>query len=446
MSDPTPTRKSGRQRVPNKKYTVDAFQGLEHILGSDSEQDNTLLQKSNERSAKDDQDGHADFPGDGSVAEVVPDDDDDEDMSAPERSEGSAIPTPNESDAHLSGSESVALHSRAQPVSKRASIALTEDSHSRGMNEHSVKFARTNDYMFVPHIMGSDPNDQESLYKTREKWALKVALPAKRSVIQSQGDMAYPFNHTPAQRKMEATVGWDWYYDQGGKASFQAQQELEAVDGERGRDYIHESTKVHNHVLMGPYSKQCIIPLSLMQFLSIDEAWKRASITNASAPNGSSPKEHGKRQDGWVLNAGTSVRCLEWAPNQLKETQYLAISTLPSKNFEGKKTQAFAPAYTASPPNLSSIQIWAFALTDESGESLYSSPQLRMVICTEWGHCKQFKWCPVPRAIRNGEPEDRVHLGLLAGVWSDGFVRVLDLYLDGEQGSTTRYGTLNYHA
>lgn len=69
-------------------------------------------------------------------------------------------------------------------------------------------------------------------------------------------------------------------------------------------------------------------------------------------------------------------------------------------------------------------------------------PELRLVICTEWGDVKQLKWCPMPRIFRDEDSRGKVSLGLLAGIWTDGHVRILDVQFDKYGKSMTTCGKL----
>ena len=441
MNAVTPTRKSGRQRVPNKKYSVDAFEGLE-IPDSDTERD-AELQKSERRAARDDTEGDDDFSDDGSVVVESPPGDDDE-MSARESSNETPIITPEESDDGTIDSEEVAEPDHPKRRKKKPLNILGQNLRSRGMNEDSLRIARSNDWQFIEHICGSSKADQELFQqKIRDRWGSITALPTKQMNQHGVGGMDYAPKYTAEHREMEATVGWDWYYDEGGKATFQAKQILESLRADLGTlKYVPRPAKGSHSVLMGPYRKQKLFTVPLFQCLNVDEAWTTARMAHAADPDGSEEANAQKRQDGWVLNVGTAVQCLEWAPNH-KNAQYLAISTLPSKEPRLEHLASSAPAYTASGPTPSCVQIWALGTSSESETIATLPPELRMVICTEWGHAKQLKWCPMPRDPREGDPDIRTYVGLLAGVWSDGYVRVLDVYLDAQEDSKTRYGKLN---
>ena len=441
MDAVTPLRKSGRQRVPNKKYSVDAFEGLD-IPDSDTERDAEQLQKSERRAARDDTEGHDDFSDDDPVV-VESSLEDDDITSARESSNETPIITPEETDDEAADSDDIAEPSRSKTRKKKNPSYLGQDVRSRGMDENSLRIARSNDWLFIEYICGSNKADQELFQQQiRNRWGSITALPTRQMDRHGGGGMDYPPKYTTEQREMEATVGWDWYYDEGGKATFQAKQVLETLRADLGTlKYVPRPAKGSHSVLMGPYRKQKVFTIPLFQCLNVDEAWNTARMAHAADVDGHEQANAKKRQDGWVLNVGTAVQCLEWAPNH-KNTQYLAISTLPSKEPRNEQPASTAPAYTASGPAPSCVQIWALRSSQESGAVATLPTELRMVICTEWGHATQLKWCPMPRDPRENDPDVRTYVGLLAGVWSDGYVRILDIYLDAQEDSKTRYGKL----
>ena len=436
MSYSTPSRKSGRQRAPNKKYTVDAFEGLD-VIDSNSEHDLELLQASEARAAKDDRDGHDDFAEDDQVIpEPVPEEDDE--VSAVEESDGSDVATPFE-DIEEGMTESLGGGKSSQKKQQRVQL---EDVRSRGMPDFLIRASRFDDDLFLEHIIGSDENEKAYFRQNRNKWINNISLPTRHPNDQGQGGMAYPFNYPADLRNTEATVGWDWYFSEGGKTAFQKKQALQPLTSTAGAEYITRPADTNKSLLLGPYGKQQLFTLSFMQSLSLKQSWKLARTNNSTQPNAGDPRTPIKRQDGWILNVGTGVQCLEWAPTHHGAIQYLAISTVLLKEFGNDPQAESAPAYTASLPTPSSIQIWTFTRSAAPDNTVHLNPELHTVLCTEWGLARQLKWCPMPRDARTDGSEIRIHLGLLAGVWGDGYVRVLDVFLDPERGSSTTYGML----
>ena len=422
MAQTSALRKSGRQRVPNKKYTVDAFEGLD-ILNSDSEADLEVLQQL-EDSKNDD-----DFP------EIHVEGNDDEESFANEDSDGSAILTPEEEyeDAHSYASsdpEETDLRGTSKGNNRKLRRRTSNqfaDVHSRGMLENPMR--ADYDRSRVKMFSGSDVEDMLHVIRSRDQWAAEPTLPRR-------ANMRHQVSHTDEKRQMEATVGWDWYYDQGGRESFAEKQRLRTLSMEEGVAYMPEPTHGSHSFLMGPYGRQKVFTLALSQTKGLEEAWNTAS--GSSEQNSEEFRSSKTRRLGWMLNAGARVRSLDWAPNHHGDKQYLALAVTKSSTSNDTITPIGAPAFTPSCPAPSSVQIWAF---DSSNNSMNSTgpPELQQVLCTDWGEITQLKWCPVPRAKRNDDAIGNISIGLLAGIWSDGCARVLDVQLEKGQGVNTSF-------
>ncbi len=422
MAQNTPVRKSGRQRVPNKKYTIDAFEGLD-IFNSDSERDFEVLQQLQDSKYDDD------FPEDHL------DGNEDEESLADGVSDGSAILTPEEEyeDAHSYASsdpeerdlrDSFKGHKR-----KPVDYAFGQDAnvHSRGMPENLMR--ADHERSRVRLFSGPGIEDMIHIIKSRDQWAADPTLPCRNS-------MCYQVSHTDEKRQMEATVGWDWYYNKGGRTFFAEKQKLRTLSLEEGVIYLHGPTHSSLSFLMGPYGKQKVFTLDSSQSLGLEEAWHTRS--ESSKENPERLRDRQQRRLGWMLNVGTRVRCLDWAPNHHGTTQYLALAVAKASSSTPAATPIEAPAFTLSCPTPSSIQIWAL---DTSDNSMHCprSPELQQVLCTEWGEVNQLKWCPVPRAKRNEDALGKIPIGLLAGIWGDGCARVLDIQFEKGQGANTSY-------
>lgn len=412
-------RKSGRQRIPNKKYTVDTLGDLD-IFNSESEVDLEVLQQLQD--SKDDDD----FPEDHL------DENEDEESLANDVSDGSAILTPEEEyeDAHSYASsipEEPDLRGISKGHKRRPrdhTLIQDADVHSRGMPEKPVR--PDNERSRFKLFSGPSAEDILHIVRSRDQWAADPILPRREN-------MYHQVSHTDEQRQMEATVGWDWYYDEGGRESFAEKQDVQTLSLEEGIAYMPQTTPNNHSFLMGPYGRQKVFTLALSQTLDLEEAWNIASGSSEKNPGSSK-----RRRLGWMLNVGTRVRCLDWAPNHCGDTQYLALAAAKASNTTQAATPFEAPAFTPSCPAPSSIQIWAF---DSSKDSLgpIKPPELRQVLCTEWGEIIQLKWCPVPRASRIEDALGKISIGLLAGVWGDGCARVFDVHLEKGQGADTRY-------
>lgn len=418
MADTTSVRKSGRQRVLSKKYTVDAFEGLD-ILDSDSEENATVWPQLQDTKGDDNYSGEIPSEGEGeTLAEKV--------------SDGSVILTPLEDyeDAHSCASSNPEMIANTSKTAKRK--VKDRESHrepnfySRGMPENPMKADSSR--ISTNILSGSGVEDIRHIVKSRDQWAADPILPRRSKMCPS-------FTYTEEKRHIEATVGWDWYYDHGGRQFFAERQKIRLLSRDEGIKYTRTLTQSSNRFLMGPYKRQTVFDLLTSQSLDLDQAWNAAATTvtdQQSHPNGTYTKK--RRRLGWMLNVGARVRCLDWAPNHDGETQFLALATAQPSNSTPKPPPMEAPAYTPSPSSPSSIQIWALPInaTLDIANSVepIQPPELCLLICTEWGHVSQLKWCPVPRDGRGNHADGKVFIGLLAGIWQDGLARVLDVYLE----------------
>lgn len=422
MAQNNSVRKSGRQRVPNKKYTVDAFEGLD-ILNSDSEEDLEVLQQLQD--SKNDHD----------FLEDHVDGNEEEESLADEVSDGSAILTPEEEyeDAQSYASSDPEEHDLRSTTKdhkrKPRGYSSNQDAnvHSRGMLENPTR--TDHDRSRVMLFSGSDVEDILHVVNSRDQWAADPTLPCR-------GNMCHSVSHTDEKRQMEATVGWDWYYDHGGRNLFAKKQKVPVLSSEEGVAYLPPTTSSSHSFLMGPYGRQKVFTLPLSQTLSLEEAWD--TDFESSEQSGEEFRNSKRRRLGWMLNVGTRVRCLDWAPNHYGDTQYLALAVAEASTSTRATTPIEAPAFTPSCSAPSSIQIWSFESSNNTMGPT-QPPELKQVLCTEWGEITQLRWCPVPRAQRDEDALGKISIGLLAGIWGDGCARVLDVQLEKGQGANTSY-------
>jgi transcription factor C subunit 6 len=129
---------------------------------------------------------------------------------------------------------------------------------------------------------------------------------------------------------------------------------------------------------------------------------------------------------------------MAWAPNQDGLSQYLAIAapiTEEQKNeLRTEESEPFS-AFQPSESFPSALQIWEFkaqeSKTGTKSLDMDHKPQLRQVICADWGDLRRLAWCAMPRERRKEDEEHtKMPIGLLATVWTDGSLRVLDIKTD----------------
>ena len=433
-------RRSTRQRVANKKYTVDAFAGLE-LEGVIS-----AIDSSESEAAKDTQpqsgDSEEDEDFDVAAAEALePAAEEDEESIVSNVSEGSSIATPQEDDSdveydELDGDE-VGTHTlsitdrRTARYRSRKPGPLT---HSRGVRELNRKEAKPQKTI---SLVGTDPDDAVPFLLARDKWVFGNILPSRKADKNGIGGMGYPPVHSAEKREEEATEGWDWYYEEGGREAFsegQTTQALNAADAQPYRSDVAERPSYR--ILLGPYGSQQMFELGHNQSLNVVQAEDEAA---------KKPTKSSDQKAGWLLNISTPITWLEWAPNHGGRAQYLAVSTADKTPLDSSLPSAFAPG-NASP---STIQIWEFtASMDKDGDGIMDPtepPKLVHTICTDWGSVKHFWWCQVPRRFRETESDDYRSIGLLAAVFGDGLTRVLDIRVYDLGPNSSPYGNISYH-
>lgn len=430
MAEPLNPRKSGRERRTSRKYTLEPLAPQTSKSEHESKraldnEDEFQIEQTEITSAEDESNANEAL----ATSRVAVPGENSEDESF--NSEGSrSSPDIGESHRHArtrygtKGNE----HDKKQRFHQN-------DEHYRGIIEQR-KHIHGRQSVLV-QMFGPHKEDWLSVLRSRDQWLASPTLPNRGFGIKRIGGMRHFFSHTEEMRSIEGGVGWDWYYSDGGREAFSNRQKTRTLTPIDGVPYLPKASKPACDILMGPYGKQKAFSLPYLEYLCLDEAWKVQESTVSEA----GPERSNEKREGWLLNVGTSVRCLAWAQNQT-QTQYLAISTITLKSPDPTK---LSPAFTPSGPLRSSIQVWAFTPRLECDFGFLDSkrrPQLQLVICTDWGGAKQLKWCPVPRISRDEESLGIISIGLLAGIWTDGYVRVLDIQMETSVGSTTNYGII----
>lgn len=426
MSDLLDPRKSGRQRRSNRKYSQT------QVLTSEHESKRTFDHEVEDYTRIDQTDSTAE---NGPIANEASD------------ASAAAFPDENSDDEAFSSEESGSspdIDESPRPARNRNGAKGNEynkkrkfhrnDEHYRGLVEQRTHIHGRESVLM--QMFGPHKEDWVSVLRSRDQWLASPTLPSRGSGVKTIGGMRHFFAHTEDMRSIEGGVGWDWYYSDGGRELFSERQKTRTLSPNEGVAYVPKASKPSSHMLMGPYGKQKVFSLPYLEYFCLGEAWKAPESTIFETEPAEVSNE---KREGWILNAGTSVRCLAWAQNQV-QTQYLAISTSTLKSPDPSKS---SPAFTPSDPLRSSIQLWAFAPRLESEFGFLDServPHLQLVICADWGNAKQLKWCPVPRVPRDEESLGIISIGLLAGIWTDGYVRVLDIQIEKRDGLITNYG------
>lgn len=441
------TRRSTRLSGARTRYTSDPFE----IAGVSDESDSREETASSRRKAK--QPVQADDSSDeeynvqnGQEEEEEGDDEDVEMLDGPDDDEEFVSDNEDEADSKPKRTG----FSRVKNPRRRledGTVAIADDeTHSRGTwnpGEHVGKLT----HMKV--TFGTDQRDLLSMAYTRDRWAKGVdsTFPTRSSLNEAQKFPDYTYGATfgvePEEVRKESTRGWDWYYadDVGGR--FRKRQRIEKIEEEEARSRYMAQQEKKQTVLIGPVDAQKKFRLGQNDSVNFGEAWKSREKKSGTAKNSTESKK--ALREGWLLNLGQKIQCMAWAPNQSGLTQYLGVVVPITKEQKERypdplKNQAGLP-FRSSAPYPCALQLWAFkAKRDDNFTKtldMSSKPRLRLALCTDWGDLRRIAWCPMPRAARDEDDEDPLrNLGLLAGVWGDGYVRVIDVKLSRNPNAT----------
>lgn len=423
-------RRSARRGTPRKRYTVDAFEGIPELQSTLSEDEEPSI-------SVEDADVERDFHGDpddpadeDQLVEVDVDDDDDDDhdddafeesSDAGERLLEEALSIAGNSDSTPKKRRKKATFDFAfTPTKSKAKKAdpNSPQTYTRGLLdvEHTKNARRT-------ALFGPSPNDFRPIHAARIHWAYDPTLPSRSANDHGLGDMHRSFFVDEAFWKQQLADAQQWWFEQGGQESAHKKQVTHAVEASRLAEFMPESQLKARQVLLGPHGRQQVYSLPFHSIVALTDAWepKARPLVDASSalPN---------YKKGFVLNLSARINCLDWAPGQDGQDQYLAVSVLPERESSHAPFEApQAPAFSPPAPHKSNVQIWKFARSQDGSIDMEVMPERILVLCIEWGDVKELKWCPTLYAASEQSPEK--YLGLLAGVCSDGYIRVLNLSL-----------------
>ncbi|PGH10444.1 hypothetical protein GX51_00203 [Blastomyces parvus] len=331
--------------------------------------------------------------------------------------------------------------------------------HSRGLYKPSAHGAKVT---YLKLTFGDSDEDLLPMIYNRTRWTKgrDATFPSRDTLRETLSmtidEIGAAFGVSGDMLRKEATSSWDWYYGENSSPRFSKRQRTASITAEEGKPYLPRARTKEHTVIIGPASSQKVYELAVGQSLDFGEPWSameskgkppgrpkkgdklthEAVKAQEAVPNGSASRSR-RNREGWILNLGNKVQCVSWAPNCTGSSQYLAVAVpiLDSQKQSLDGISQGAPAFTPSPPYPSAIQIWAFESTKEDGDirqlDMTVKPRLRQVICTDAGDIRLLSWCPMGRDERGGdETVESVNIGLLAGVWGDGSVKVLDVQLN----------------
>ena len=428
------TRRSTRKRVANKKYVHDVVEDIQELLGSGSGESLPAVS---------DDDGSAvdeDFNQDLAQHESVDDDglSSDECEKEPNGAEQLDRADLASADDLLEEDEDVIPTTPGSEAKRRRGQSAPQKSqhlHSRGLPSHKTSVSKGT---AITELGGTDPKDVNPLIVERAKWIFHETLPPRAQTVKATGGLDHPSMFTEDMRHAEAESFRNWYLDDGGQEKMSKAQHIITLDSETAKEYMPASLLQHR-VLLGPYGNQKQFMLNPGDTLSISEAWKEAEAQLDVVEE--STKQHSR--DGWLINLGDRITCLDWAPNHENDKQYIAIATTSNPPLDHPHCTAFEPVehYKAS------ITIWELISKKENNVRFMDmsvEPRMVQVLCTEWGAIRRLEWCPAAKPLSESTENGFKSIGLLAGIWSDGYLRVLDVKIDVTGNTQGTFGRITF--
>ena len=267
---------------------------------------------------------------------------------------------------------------------------------------------------------GASADIHKSVDDAKRKWVRNATLPSRFVDENGLGGMHKSFSIN--NEASTETVDSRWWTKGNGRDVIRDRQSLDVVDEDLAAVYMPEKRSGKASLILGPYNSTTHRELAPGQGVSLKDVWKRKTGEADPWVLMSNYKR------GFILNLGAKVQCLDWTPNQDGAYQYLAVSCLPQLQAPYAAFEALhAPAFNPRPSHTSSFQVWRFHIVSDGCMDVDVPPHLSAVFCIEWGATRVLKWCPIP--YHRDMESDIHHLGLLAGVWSDGILRILDISL-----------------
>lgn len=467
-------RRSGRLSGVRKTYTVDPLAGEESdsnsteetskmprnkgkkpVRGDEDDESDDEFQ-GNELEAEEEEEDEVDDAFDGEDALAENDEEEDE-MDEPVFSQAAAgaraADTEEKKGRRPRGRQKQTKLDQTRTVKNRQSdgtIALTGDeTHSRGTWNPLEHVGKS---IHLQVTFGLDERDLLAILYTRERWARGAdsTLPTRVSLDEAGTLQDYKYGSTfgvePEDLQRERTSGWDWYYDDGAGERFRKRQRLEQISETEARQIYLPAPKPGKHtVLMGPTDNQLEFNMGQYDALNFGDAWGEVKSRNNGQTETDGARSKKKKRQGWILNIGQRIQCTAWAPNQTGLDQYLAvvapISNEQKQNYLDPLKDSAGPAFRPSAPYPCALQLWAFK-ADKSGSTtktldMSTEPSLRLILGAEWGDLRRIAWCSIPREPREDDDKGGLKsVGLLAGVWGDGYVRVIDVKVNSDSNQT----------
>ncbi|KXG48948.1 uncharacterized protein PGRI_028180 [Penicillium griseofulvum] len=452
-------RRSGRFKGPRAVYVDDPFKAAGISDDEDSiKKESPAKGKKKRGQAEDSASDHEFVAGSGEEAEEEDLEDDPEEE--PEGEYGSEAGAYDPDEMEIDGIEITPRKARSgrsmshqhdTNLKKRrvdGTVAPSDDeTHIRGIIEPRDHLSKGTYYHLT---FGPDDRDLMPAVHFRMRWnkGIDAVFPSRFTLEETEKKPEYLYGRTfgvhPDDVLKESTRGWDWYYDRDTGERFRNRQRFETIEKSLAfQNYLPQQDTRKHGILLGPHDNQQLFQLGYHETFDFGKAWE-ASGSKPKESKAGSKAEIKRIRQGWILNIGQKAHCMGWAPNQDGLAQYLAVAapiTDDQKNQHRSEESEPISSFQPSEPFPSALQIWEFkgkaSETATMTLDMDSRPRLRQVLCADWGDLRRMAWCPFPRTGRvEDEEEEKEYIGLLATVWGDGSIRVLDIKIGRESQET----------
>lgn len=438
------SRRSTRRKQPLQKYQIDPFEGLDILDDGQDHGKQPISAPAPDYDSEEDDEFQIDANAVDEPAEDELSNADDMDVDEVDDSTATGDRVAQDDDATLVASDfevAKGQSGKRRPYEgkvRRDTRIQDPRFQPRGLIEPITRGSKEMQKLFM---FGPAPEDQAPAIQAHYKWGAEATLPTRKANSSGLGGFKHSYFVTDDQLKREAEDSWDWYELEGGKEAFQDLQEFSNLQESEAQAYMPPTSGEELGIVMGPYKKQRLFTVPVGSALDLNDPWKQPPPEHEPG-TASPPLDARTARNGWMLNLGQRIQCIEWIPNMPGKRQFLAVSTMPSPGVDVDPSAyppSSAPAFSPQLPSKSSIQIWEFAVGTEGTLDLAQAPKLRKVICTNWGDVRSLKWCPTPRKYDVSSDDLTLNLGMLCGLWGDGAVRVIDISIPVNPEAASEY-------
>ncbi|KAI8937336.1 hypothetical protein NX059_006542 [Plenodomus lindquistii] len=425
MSEEPPTRRQSRAKRPQSYRLDDEYSFLDEdnsapsgsqtpvTRRNDESDEDDFMPDAAEEEPEDEDFNEDDVEEEEDDGEVEEEEDSDEEFGGPRRASARDINFDTNRDPH----PYLTKHKKKPPADVRSPIAFAKGSGVRVQaSDNRLRTRGVADFSKIggqeirlKDLFGPENEALKPILNTRDHWYEQESLPLRTP----DGCRRSFFESLEGRAKEESSIRT--WYETTGWSTFIEKQKTQVLTAEAGQKYMATGGPPALNVLWGSAQSPRVRTFGKGDCVSVNEAF-----------------EDSTDRRGWLFNLGARIQDAQWASNEEGKTQYLAVAVeqKPMEGWQpGPLEQPKAPAFSASQPYPSSVQIWAFEMTGDDEEDTPRQPRLEQVICTDWGAPKQLRWNPI-QATNNSESsneEGNEHIGFLAGIWSDGHVRILDV-------------------